>query len=129
LPLLNRDMGALTSPKQLGSIGCCSTSRGILDWRSQARFLLSASFFARLVAATGDEENEALERCNYSGAATSKSQTHVRYDFFCARSVTRRMTSFTAPEGVHEFTKHKLIEGPTCSCLSLTPQQKFLPGI
>jgi hypothetical protein len=50
--------------------------------------------------ATGDEENEALERCNYSGAATSKSQTHARYDFFCARSVTCRMTSFTAPEGV-----------------------------
>jgi hypothetical protein len=25
---------------------------------------------------------------------------HACYDFFCACSVTRRMTSFTAPEGV-----------------------------
>jgi hypothetical protein len=31
------------------------------------------------------------------GATTSKSETHARYE------VTRRMTSFTAPEGVHKF--------------------------
>jgi hypothetical protein len=27
LPLLNRDMGALTSLKQSGLIGCCSSSK------------------------------------------------------------------------------------------------------
>jgi hypothetical protein len=39
--------------------------QGILDWRSQVRFLLNASFFVQLL-----------------GATTSKSQTHARYDFF-----------------------------------------------
>ena len=48
----------------------------------------------------GRRKKRSPQRCNYSGAATSKFQTHARYDFFCARSVTRRMTCFTAPEGV-----------------------------
>jgi hypothetical protein len=82
-------MSALTSPKQSSSIGCCSTSRGILDWRSQARFPLSAAFFFP----------DAITQ----GQRRQKSQTHVRYDFFCALSLTRRMTSFTAPEGVCVF--------------------------
>jgi hypothetical protein len=39
--------------------------QGILDWRSQVRFLLNVSFFVQLL-----------------GATTSKFQTHARYDFF-----------------------------------------------